>query len=68
MGIFDFQNKNIARDNKVILATGDKKLRKYAETNGVEVIRTLKIIELLFINNVISYNDFENGCKLLNIY
>lgn len=61
----DILNYIIARDNKGILATGDERLKKYAEANGVEVIRTLKIIELLYINNLISYNDFANGCKFL---
>lgn len=75
--IFDIQNTNkklsdkdilnyiIARDNKGILATGDERLKKYAETNGVEVIRTLKIIELLYVNSIISYKDFVNGCVFL---
>lgn len=75
--IFDIQNTNkklsdkdilnyiIARDNKGILATGDERLKKYAEANGVEVIRTLKIIELLYVNSIISYKDFVNECVFL---
>lgn len=43
----DIINFIIARDINGVLATGDDKLKKFAEENGVKVIRTLKIIELL---------------------
>lgn len=61
----DILNYIIARDNKGILATGDERLRKYAEENNVEVIRALKIIELQYVNNVISYKELVIGCELL---
>lgn len=50
---YDIINYIISRDNNVFLATGDQKLKNYSENNGVKVIRTLKIIELMKINNII---------------
>ena len=44
----------VARDNNGILATGDNKLKLYAEQNGVEVIRTLKIIRLMLKSSIIT--------------
>lgn len=61
----DILNYIIARDNNGILATGDERLKKYAESNGIDVIRTLKIIELLYIENIINYNEFLKGCEFL---
>lgn len=61
----DILNYIIARNNEGILATGDERLKKYAETNNVEVIRTLKIIELLYVNNIITYKELIIGCELL---
>ena len=37
----------------------------YSENHGVEVIRTLKIIELMFQNQIISRNTAIKACKLL---
>ena len=48
---YDIINYIIARDNKAILATGDNKLKNFSKGNGVEVIRTLKIIKLMIIMN-----------------
>lgn len=62
---YDALNYIIARDNDGILATGDNNLKKYSEEHGIEVIRTLKIIELLVYNNIISYMKAINGCELL---
>ena len=47
LSIYDLLNFIIARDNDFILATGDNRLKIYSENNGVEVIRTLKIIKLI---------------------
>ena len=55
----------IARDNKCILATGDNRLKKYAESNGIEVFRTLKIIKLMKDNNIISSSKAIDACILL---
>lgn len=63
---YDALNYIIARDNNGILATGDNELKKYAEKNGIEVIRTLKIVELMLRNNIISYKEAIKACKLLN--
>lgn len=62
---FDIINFLLARDNNAILATGDKRLGTFSEENGVEVIRTLKIINLMTYNNYISNNDAINACILL---
>lgn len=44
---YDIINYILARDHQAILATGDKKLKNFAENQGIEVMRTLKIIQLL---------------------
>lgn len=66
LSTYDALNYIIARDNKGILATGDNELKIYSENHGVEVIRTLKIIELMLESNVISYKEAIKACKLLN--
>ena len=55
LSTYDVLNFIIARDNKCILATGDNELKKYALKHGVEVIRTLRIIELMIENKIITY-------------
>ncbi len=62
---YDALNYIIVRDNNCILATGDNELKKYAEKNGIEVIRTLKIIELMVEKNLISYKNAIQACQLL---
>ncbi len=65
LSIYDALNFIIARDNKAILATGDKDLKTYSENHGVKVIRTLKIILLMFENGIISREKAMNACRLL---
>ena len=62
---YDIINYILARDNNAILATGDRKLKFFSEKNGIEVVRTLKIIKLLNINKVISNDEAINACILL---
>ena len=62
---YDIINYIIARDNNAILATGDQKLKTFSERNGIEVIRTLKIMQLMVLNGNISKNEAINGCILL---
>lgn len=67
LSTYDLLNYVIARDNNCILATGDNRLKKYAEENGVEVIRTLKIIKLMELKNIISKKEAIESCiALLN--
>ena len=44
LSFYDIINYCLAKDNNGFLATGDKKLKMFAEENNVEVLRTLKII------------------------
>ena len=62
---YDIINYIIARDNKAVLATGDQRLKSYSEANGVEIIRTLKIIALMKETNIISIEEAINACNLL---
>ena len=62
---YDIINYIIARDNNGILATGDKKLKKFCEKNGIKVIRTLKIIKLMKEKNIISISEAIDACTLL---
>ncbi len=62
---YDIINFIIARNNNAILATGDKKLKDYSEANGIQVIRTLKIIELMKNKAIITNKDAINACKSL---
>ena len=54
---FDIANFIAARNNNAILATGDKKLKDYAEKHGIETIRTLKIINLMILNKIITKRE-----------
>ena len=65
LSIYDSLNYIIARDNNGILATGDNELKNFSENHGVEVIRTLKIIELMLDGKIISYKTAIKACKLL---
>lgn len=65
LSTYDALNFIIARDNKGILATGDNELKTFSEKHNIEVIRTLKIIDLMVRNNIISYKKAINACKLL---
>ena len=67
LSIVDINNYIIARDNNGILATGDSLLKKFAEKNNVPVIRTLKIIELMFKEKIIDKEKAINACKLLEL-
>lgn len=62
---YDIINFIIARNNNAILATGDKKLKEYSEANGIEVIRTLKIIKLMKDKNIITQKEAINACTQL---
>lgn len=65
LSTYDLLNFVIARDNNYILATGDNRLKNYSENNGVEVLRTLKIIKLMKDNNIISCRKAIDACNLL---
>ncbi len=62
---YDALNYIISRDNNGILATGDKRLKDFSELNGIEVIRTLRIIQLMVENKIISKDEAINACTLL---
>ena len=67
LSTYDLINYILARDNNFILATGDNRLKDFAEKNNVEVIRTLKIIKLLNEKSIISSNEAINACELLKL-
>lgn len=62
---YDLVNYVIAKKHGALLATGDNKLRQFSIENGLEVIRTLKIIELLYLKNVISKEKLLEALDLL---
>lgn len=62
---YDIINYILARDHQAILATGDKKLKNFAENQGIEVMRTLKIIQLLKAKKIISTDEAIHACVLL---
>lgn len=65
LSIYDIINFILARDNNAIIATGDRRLKNYSESHNVQVIRTLKIIELMENNNYISKNKAIQALQLL---
>jgi len=65
LSIYDCINYIIARDVDGVLATGDRRLIKLANENKVETIRTLKIIELIYTNKIITHKELINGLNLL---
>lgn len=62
---YDLASYVIAKKHGALLATGDNKLRQFSIENGLEVIRTLKIIELLYLKNVISKEKLLEALDLL---
>lgn len=62
LSTYDLINFVIAKNNDYILATGDDALKKYAERNGVEVFRTLKLIKLRIDNDIISCEKALEAC------
>lgn len=62
LSTYDLINFVIAKNNNYILATGDDALKKFAERNGVEVLRTLKLIKLMIDNEVISCEKALEAC------
>ena len=62
---YDIVNYIIAKANDAILATGDRKLKFFAESNNIEVIRTLKIIKLMNEKGILSIDEAVNACVLL---
>lgn len=65
LSFYDLLNFIIARNNNGILATGDNRLKEYSIKNNVEVIRTLRIIRLMYDNKIISRDKALNAYKLL---
>lgn len=62
LSTYDLINFVIAKNNNYILATGDDALKKFAERNGVEVFRTLKLIKLMIDNDIISCEKALEAC------
>ena len=65
LSIYDLINYVVARNHNYILATGDKELREFSIKNGIEVIRTLKIIKLMKDKKIISTKKAIKACTLL---
>lgn len=65
LSIYDLLNFIITRDNDGILATGDNRLKNYSESKGIEVFRTLRIIKMMYNNNVISNSKAVKACEFL---
>lgn len=61
----DLINYVVAKDNNYILATGDNRLKTFSEKNGVEVLRTLKIIKIMNSKNIINKENAIEACLLL---
>lgn len=53
LSVYDCINFVISKKYNALLATGDKRLREYALKEGVEVIRTIYIIKMLYEKEVI---------------
>ncbi len=62
----DLINFILARDNDGLLATGDRRLVMFSEERNVEIIRTLKIIELMYKEKVINAKEAIKACTLLS--
>lgn len=65
MSFYDLLNFIIARNNNGILTTRDNRLKEYSIKNNVEVIRTLRIIRLMYENKIISRDKALNAYTLL---
>ena len=65
LSLYDSINLIVSKDNNAILASGDKALGKYAKLCNVQIIRTLKIVELLYDNKIITKKKAINSCNLL---
>lgn len=65
LSMYDLINFVLARDYNYILATGDNRLRNFVLNKGIEVIRTLKIITLLYKREIITLTKAINALELL---
>jgi hypothetical protein len=65
LSTYDILNFVLAKNHDGIIATGDRRLKNFADDNKVKVIRTIRIIELLAENNIISEKDELDSYVLL---
>lgn len=65
LSFYDILNYILAKKHNGLLATGDRCLVSFAERNSVEVIRTLKIIELMYINKLVDKDKLPTACSNL---
>lgn len=56
---------DLIKHDEITSHTGDNKLKIYSEENGIEVIRTLKIIGLMTNSNIITHSEAIEACQLL---
>ena len=68
LSLYDLSNFLLAKNYNGVIATGDKRLKEYAEKRGIEVLRTLKIIKLLYAKEIANIDDVIFGCALLKLY
>lgn len=61
----DIMNYILAKDNNYILATGDKRLRNYAEENNVKVIGIIGIIDFLYKEDKINTREVMKAYEKL---
>ena len=57
ISFYDALNLAIAKERKMILVTGDQQLVKFANEKEVECIGTLRLIEILIDNEIISIEE-----------
>lgn len=65
LSVYDCINFVISKKYNALLATGDKRLREYALKEGVEVIRTIYIIKMLYEKEVIMKKQLIAALKNL---
>ena len=60
LSIYDRIALAIAKNRKITLLTGDRRLRNAAKIESVEVIGTLGILDKLYISNLITDEEYDD--------
>lgn len=58
----------IAHERNIVLLTGDKALRSAASKEGVEIMGTLKVLDQLYFNLLISKKEYEYCLEALEAH
>jgi predicted nucleic acid-binding protein len=68
LSVYDITALAIAKRRNITLLTGDRALRKAAQAEGVEIIGTIGILDLLYEKKLIKSSEYKHCLKELQSY